>query len=218
TTQILADGNRIRQVSRGKVYRDSEGRVRTEQAISGLGALAPKANLLQVVFIHDPVASVNYALNPADRTATKSAWTARGRAGTASPERPRDGRGRGPGGPEAAGRWRFQPPAGQSVKTEDLGRQTIEGVPAEGSRTTMTIPAGQIGNEQPIQIVTERWFSPDLNTVVLFKHSDPRTGETLYRLAGINRAEPAAAMFQPPADYSVKDGPAPEMPLARPRR
>jgi hypothetical protein len=86
-----------------------------------------------------------------------------------------------------------------------LGRQTIEGVPADGTRTTMTIAAGQMGNEQPIQIVTERWYSPDLQMEVLSKRTDPRMGETVTRLANISRAEPPSSLFDLPADYKVSD-------------
>ena len=89
---------------------------------------------------------------------------------------------------------------------ESLGRQTIEGVEAEGTRTTVTIPAGAIGNERPIQIVSERWYSPDLQLVVMTRHSDPRFGETTYRLTNINRAEPDRTLFEVPAGYTVKEG------------
>jgi hypothetical protein len=61
-------------------------------------------------------------------------------------------------------------------------------VVAEGTRTTMTIPAGAIGNEQPIQVVTERRYSPELRTVVLSKRSDPLSGKTTTRLANLSRA------------------------------
>ena len=92
-----------------------------------------------------------------------------------------------------------------NVKTETLARQTIEGVPADGTRTTFTIPAGEMGNELPIQVVTERWYSPDLQTFVLTKHSDPRTGDTVTRLTNINRSEPSHTLFEVPADYKVTE-------------
>ncbi len=89
---------------------------------------------------------------------------------------------------------------------ESLGKQTIEGVEAEGTRTTVTIPAGTIGNERPILIVSERWYSPELQTVVMTRRSDPRSGETTYRLTNINRAEPAHALFEVPPGYTLKEG------------
>ena len=96
--------------------------------------------------------------------------------------------------------------AGESTK-EDLGQQSIEGVAANGTRTTTVIPAGAIGNEQPITIVSEQWFSPDLEMLVLTRHSDPRVGETTYRLTNINRSEPAASLFEIPAEFKVEQDP-----------
>lgn len=88
---------------------------------------------------------------------------------------------------------------------EDLGEQTIEGVLATGTRTTTTIPAGAIGNEQPIVVVSEQWFSSELEVQVLTKHTDPRVGETTYRLTNISRSEPDKALFAVPADYTVAE-------------
>jgi hypothetical protein len=99
-------------------------------------------------------------------------------------------------------------------KEESLGKQTIEGIEAEGVRTTITIPAGEIGNEGPIEIISERWYSPELQTVVMTRHSDPRFGETVYRLTNISRTEPNASLFQVPADYKITDAP----PLPAPMR
>ena len=93
----------------------------------------------------------------------------------------------------------------KNVKTESLGKQTIEGVSADGTRSIRTIPAGEIGNEQPINIVSESWYSAELQTVVMSRHSDPRFGESSYRLTNINRTEPAASLFQVPSDYTVKE-------------
>ena len=91
----------------------------------------------------------------------------------------------------------------KNTKKESLGKQTIEGVEAEGTRITTTIPAGEIGNELPIEIVSESWFSSELHTVVLTRHSDPRFGESTYRLTNINRSEPARSLFEVPSDYTV---------------
>jgi hypothetical protein len=90
---------------------------------------------------------------------------------------------------------------------EQLGKQMIEGVEAEGTRTTVTIAAGEIGNERPIEIVSERWYSPELQLVVMTRNSDPRTGETTYKLTNINRSEPAKSLFEVPSDYTIKEAP-----------
>lgn len=96
---------------------------------------------------------------------------------------------------------RVNPP---NTKTESLGKQMIEGVEAEGTRTTTTIPAGKIGNERDIEITSERWYSTELQTVVMSKQDDPRTGVNLYRLTNITRDEPARTLFEVPADYTIK--------------
>lgn len=93
----------------------------------------------------------------------------------------------------------------ENVKKEDLGTQAIEGVSATGTRITLTIPADQIGNERPIEVVDERWFSPELQMFVMTRHSDPRSGETIYRLTNINRSEPDRSLFEVPGDYQIKE-------------
>lgn len=92
------------------------------------------------------------------------------------------------------------------TKKESLGKQNIEGVDCEGTRNVTTIPAGEMGNELPINITTETWYSPELQVTVLRKFNDPRYGEDIYRLANINRVEPAKELFEVPSDYTVKEG------------
>jgi len=114
-----------------------------------------------------------------------------------------------PGMPGGFGVMKKDP---KNTKTESLGKQMVEGVECEGTRTVTTIPAGEIGNELPIEIVFERWYSPELQTVIMTKHSDPQTGENTYRLTNINRSEPPHSLFEVPADYTIQDaGPSPEM-------
>jgi len=203
SSHTLADGNRLHQAISAKVFRDSEGRTRREQQTVNLNGLAPDANM-QMVFINDPVGGVSYSLNVRQRTGTRSPRNA-------------DGRLPGPHGPEGR-QGRIDASA---AKTEALGRQTIESVPAEGHRVTYTIPAGEIGNELPIHVVSETWYSPDLQTTVLSKHSDPRTGDVVTRLTNISRAEPAHALFEAPADYKLTEStsgmPRPRGPAPQPR-
>lgn len=94
----------------------------------------------------------------------------------------------------------------KNIRTEKLGKQTIEGVEAEGTRTVETIPAGQVGNEKPIEIVNERWYSNELQLVILTRHSDPRFGENVYRVINLSRSEPDAGLFIAPTDYKVTEG------------
>ena len=216
TTQTLADGNRIRQSAKAKLYRDADGRERNEQSLGGLGILLPNASLPTVIYINDPVAGVDYALNSRDKTASRFSRDRGPSRGPQPGESPKTGQDAShanapDGGRPGGGRWgrggRSGPPMRDAVKTESLGRQTMEGVQADGTRTTQTIPAGSdMGNELPIQIVSETWYSPDLQMVVYSRHVDPRAGETVYRLTNISRSDPPQTLFQPPPEYRVVSG------------
>ena len=109
-------------------------------------------------------------------------------------------------------------PAGPGTTTA-LGNRSFDGVPAQGTRTTWTIAAGRVGNKLPIEIASERWYSPELNVVVLSRHADPRSGERIYRLENIVRGEPNAELFRVPADFALKTpaNPNPPEPIARQR-
>lgn len=180
STQTLGDGTHITRKSTASIYRDGEGRTRREQTMEALGPFAVSGDAPRIISINDPVSGTSYILDPRNKTARKMF----GRGGPPPHHEP--------------------PPASQS-KTESLGKQTIEGVEAEGTRSTVTIAAGQIGNDRPIEIVSERWYSAELQTVVLSKHKDPRMGETVYRLTNINRSEPARSLFEVPSDYKVEE-------------
>jgi TonB family protein len=93
-----------------------------------------------------------------------------------------------------------------NTKTETLGKQTIEGIECEGKRSVSTIPAGEIGNERTIEMIRESWYSPELQMTILTKQTDPRFGESTYRVTNINRSEPEASLFQVPNDYTIREG------------
>jgi hypothetical protein len=204
TVQVLSDGNRITHKNSALLYRDSEGRSRRDQTLGGVGPWGPASEPFQRVFIFDPVAGTHYVLNPQEHTAHKmpvpQAATGRETASLSKgPGAPRPGRFlRGFGGAAS-------PFDGENAQKESLGKQTMEGVQVEGTRSTVTIEAGKMGNELPIQIVSERWYSPELQVVVMSKHTDPRIGETTYRLSNINRSEPAHSLFEVPADYKLDE-------------
>ena len=222
-TQTLADGNRIVNSTTAAVYRDGEGRERREQTLPNIGPFAAQGVPPTTIFISDPVAGVNYSLNPSDKTAMKLPLPQIGM----SPPMP-------PGAQTnimvqrigiagaTAGVAMLPPPLSSSPvmiyrssagaaanppTAEQLGTKVVEGVQAEGTRTTFTIPAGQIGNDKPIQVVDEVWRSPELQVIIHSEHSDPRMGSTIYSLQNISRSDPSPTLFQVPADYTVKDAP-----------
>ena len=224
STQTLSDGNRIVNKSSAAVYRDSEGRTRREQTLKAIGPLAKGGEPRQTIFINDPVAGVNYHLDPQEHVAYKMApmnFKFERRVPPPPPEGaagvPRDHEEftiqiqpdvlMQKKGTEAGVSVGWIGPKNRNAQTESLGKQNIEGVEAEGTRTTVTIAAGEIGNERPIEIVSERWYSDELQTVVMSRHTDPRFGENTYRLTNISRTEPARSLFEVPGDYTVKEAP-----------
>lgn len=220
TTQVLADGNRIINRMESQVARDSQGRTRRQETMSNIGPLA--TNAPKMAFINDPVAKVNYILDLNDKTADVVKLPPLGQgsgamAMVAAPVVARTAAGAGAetvtvqkrvllgaAGPGVEQRVWVNNDDAREVKTESLGTQTIEGVPAAGTRTTRTIPAGEIGNERPLEITSEVWTSPDLQTVVLSKRNDPRIGETVYKLTNIQRAEPDPSLFQVPSGFTTR--------------
>jgi len=90
---------------------------------------------------------------------------------------------------------------------KDLGSRQIEGGKAQGKVRSYEIPAGEIGNRNPIVVTSENWYSPELQVTLLAKRNDPRTGERTWRLANIKRDEPAASLFTMPTDFTLKDAP-----------
>jgi hypothetical protein len=234
--QTLADGNHIKESSTGTVARDSAGRTRQDTMLPAIGNLTA-ADAPHLVFIHDPVAQKSYTLNLTDKTAHEMpplpppppggvgpggqdmlfVQAADGPVVAGQLPVPQAGGVAVAAGPLSAlpdramnGREIMRKGEKAQVSTEDLGSQTMEGVFVTGVRTTRTIPAGQIGNEKPISIVTEVWTSPDLKTIVYSKRSDPRTGEQIFQLTNISRNEPDASLFAVPSDFKLLEGPGPK--------
>jgi hypothetical protein len=196
TTQTLADGTKIQRSTTSTLYRDSQGRFRREVTLSGFGPLQASGKPHTMITIGDPVASAHYVLDPEQKVAHKMTPH---KGGASSDEKAQAFQQR------MQQRMAKQEASG-AVKNESLGSQVINGVNAEGTRITHTIPAGQIGNDKPIQIVFERWYSPDLQIVMKSTRTDPRFGTTTYMLTNVQRSEPAAALFTVPSDYTVKEG------------
>jgi len=196
TTQTLQDGSVIHRTSQISMYRDSQGRSRHEATFSGFGPLTPGGTPKTMVMISDPIAGVHIMLDNDNKVAHKSAFHQHN-AGTSDAT----------SSFEAKMQQREQQDiAAGLLKKESLGTQTINGVLAEGTRTTRTIPAGQIGNEKPLQVVSERWYSPDLQIVVKSTRTDPRFGTTTYTVTNIQRTEPVSTLFAVPSDFTVQTG------------
>lgn len=180
--------------------RDGQGRTRREQTLDHIGSLADDAPKL--IFISDPVSGKGYTVNTEDKTVTVqkrldleallNSATARGEERGPSAAQSDGGR------EEKQGQSRHNR---TQLQREDLGEKIIEGFNAKGERLLGQLPAGSVGNERPLELSLESWYSPDLYTFLYRKRIDPRFGEILYRLTNIRREEPAPALFRIPRGY-----------------
>jgi hypothetical protein len=222
SVQVLADGNRIVRRSASRVYRDGKGRTRREE-------LGPDGQVLTIA-ISDPASGTSFlfdpAVNIARRTGVATFISEAGFFGGTTPKKEitltisPDAKAHAElkaaqeaelkAMQQAAAAAHAELKAAQEAELkamqhkEDLGEQVMEGVTAKGIRTTTVIPAGATGNEQPITVTSEEWFSTDLKVLVMTKHADPRSGETTYRLTDISRGEPDASLFDLPAGVTIK--------------
>jgi hypothetical protein len=233
-TQTLADGNRIARKTVTRVFRDSEGRTRREQTTITAAGESVSISIVDPVartsFVLDPANRVALVSRPVLAAPIDWARGGRGAGGAVTAVPRREPRAPTPQAETEARRREAETAArvdlsetsreaatqlkiavertasgGGNSTTENLGQQMMEGVMAEGTRTTTVVPAGAVGNAQPITIVSEQWFSPDLQLLVMTRHSDPRSGESTYRLTNIVRGEPDRSLFEVPADYTIKE-------------
>jgi len=165
--QTLADGTHITQPSQRVMhYRDSQGRTRTERTIARPPGVARAGSAaLVIIEISDPVSGVGYTLDPRSHVAQPRQFIVLPAPPPSANARPT---------PAVIPGQRERP----QISQESLGTQTIEGIAAQGERSTIIYPTGYFGNDRPITRVAETWISPDLRRVVLSKTSDPRTGES----------------------------------------
>ncbi len=183
--ETLANGNKIQNSRQEKIYRDADGRTRTESTMT-----LPSGETRTQVTIFDPVAGFVARLNPQDSVAMKMTLP------------PMNGT---PKTPPA-------PPSGANAPTltkSDLGSKTIEGLAATGTMETRTIPAGAMGNTDAITTTRETWISTALKVPVAMTEADPRRGTTTMQLTNISQTAPDPTLFQIPSTYTVKEGAGP---------
>jgi hypothetical protein len=219
TEQTLADGNRIVHRQTVHLYRDSKGRTRREETLAAIGPWAASGAPPTMITIQDPVSGARYFLDPQLKVANKMPAVPAGKdvlvdqefrggpAGASLSSAPVE-RGFFSSGGERNVVFGIHAESGGQVihaeeKSEALGKESIAGISADGTRATTTIPANAMGNERPIDIVRERWYAPDLQIVLRSRQTDPRFGETTYEVTRIDRGEPSPSLFEVPADYKL---------------
>lgn len=197
TVQTLADGSRVTTPGESqKIYRDSQGRMRIE-SYPPTNVFNENPSIPHSIIIRDPVAGVTYTLDVKSHLVEVRRENFNFGSQDGSTPRPRPT-------PQPPVRVNPSAPPPIMMTTERLGTQVIEGVLAVGVRNSETIPIGARGNDEPLQITMERWFSTELDDNVLTKNSDPRTGDRTNRLTNIDRSEPDPVLFEVPGDYTLQ--------------
>lgn len=189
TVSTTPDGGKVVRQNSVRVWRDSDGRTRSEYELTSIGGPTPVEINSRLTVIDDPAARERYMLQPDGRVVTLPIAPCRAANEpdlTVGPPRP------------AGLPLKVSPP----VK---LGERQVGGETVTGSRVEATIPAGAMGNEQPVKMSAEQWYGKDLQVVVEATYRDPRTGETRYKLREIQRDEPDASLFRPEREPRQRD-------------
>jgi hypothetical protein len=190
--QKLDNGTTITHTEVIKEARDSQGRTYMERVPETTGAGASTRTFTRVF---DPVNHVSISWSSNSKQATVFHLPDANQSGRSALAQESG---------VAGGPMRFRGDSG-TANVENLSTKTINGVTAEGTRTTRVIPAGAHGNDQPLTVTHESWISSDLKIMVMRVDTDPRFGTTTMELTNISRDEPAATLFQAPAGYAVNE-------------
>jgi len=197
--QKLANGTTITQETISKEARDSSWRSYRENKPEYSGGIEAPHPADTFYFVFDPVSRTSLNWNSRSKEATLVHMAEPGQARTAHlpqvtlPDR------------AAAGSAPMVRPDQPKQQTEQLGTKNINGLEARGMRTTRIIPVGQMGNDQPLVITHEHWFSQELGIIVLQIDDDPRTGTRTEEVTDVEQGEPDPALFQAPEGYTVKE-------------
>jgi hypothetical protein len=179
SVQTLANGTQIQRQETAELARDGQGRVYSQITTTQPSSSGNKT--FSSITIYDPVAGYIYRLNPQKMTGVQSPIRQRTSPPTTT-----------------------TPPSNSSqVQTTSLGTQMVNGVSATGTQVTRTIPAGTVGNTQPIQTVRVTWVSTALQIPVEITRTDPRTGNSSMNLTNIVQSEPNSSLFTVPSGYTV---------------
>lgn len=194
TTRIyhkLIDGNEISREEHETIARDDDGRFYDESKLTSSGG-KPLPNAGTFHLVADPVAHTTINWSTFSQVATSSHIGPTAHLTVTPLQAQRD---------ETA----FIPKNSSIITTQDLGKKTIAGLPATGTRTTTAIHAGAIGNTRDIVITHEVWISTDLQITISESDDSPVSGTRTAEITSITRTAPPPTLFQLPPDYTIKE-------------
>ena len=183
-TKTLEDGSTVARQNHRVVVRDGAGRIYQERR-----TLVPKDGQaepqLMRIEISDPAQHIKYFCQPDQHVCMLRDYT----------------------GPPAD----VSEPVGSTgegnmvLTREELGKSDVSGVEVTGTRETRVMGTGVMGNDRPISITKEFWYSSQLGLNMQVKRSDPRVGIQTFTITEVSLAEPDAKYFQIPAGFKVVD-------------
>ena len=195
----FVDGNVIHGLIVTHAYRDSAGRVRSETSMPLCNVIGPDGQFqpLITISVDDPatrtsmswqvndtgekVARVYHEPDPKTAVATAPPLTDQQRQRIAQ----------------------LQEHSRKYTRNEKLGSKMIGGVMTDGSRQITTIPAGEQGNDRPIETTDEYWTTRDSTMMMLHIFDDPRAGHTVIEVTELIQGEPDPSLFAPPPGYKL---------------
>jgi len=189
--KLLYDGGTITFVNKRRIARDATGRIYQER-----WALVPKndervKSMMTVIQIADPNKHTLYNCWYVDKPNTCVLLEYGG--STEKVYKPAS---------PPTGEW---PGGGGSSVHEDLGKQFIQGVETEGTHDRMTYNPGSFGNDRPVNVENEFWWSPALGLNLLSIKKDPRIGKQTFTVTSLTLGEPDPSLFALPAGFTVVD-------------
>jgi hypothetical protein len=179
----LEDGSVVATHQDAKLARDSQGRIYREN-VTRFPANSDQKSKVKEIIIFDPVVHTRTECAMAASHCNVSDY----RAPSPAPQ------------PVAA-----LDNGKRSLSRENLGTDTIDGLNVVGTRETLTIKAGVDGNNQPLSITQEYWYSPELEVNLSVTRKDPRTGTLVIHVVDRSRSEPDPSLFQVPENFVVED-------------
>jgi|SRR5277367_23038 len=184
TVSQLQDGTQITHKTYNLDARDSAGRTHNETR-NWINAEGEEPRLARIA-LYDPATKTRTDLFPLTNVARQWVVRATLQAATA-------------------------PGAGKPETTrEEIGTDTMEGLAVKGVRVTQIYATGTLGNDRPLTVVTENWYSAELRINLLTKRTDPRHGVQTVRVTELKRDEPDAVLFAIGNEYKIvnEEGPA----------
>jgi len=184
-TRLLPDGTKVEQKYYTQAARDTEGHEYRE-ARDMVPASSDREPALIRTTVYDPKTSLVRNCFPAQQICRQMQFDA-----TSHPVDE-------PVGPSSDGK--------SVLARESLGKKQMLGLEVEGTRETVTFKAGAFGNDKPVVVTKEIWYSPRLQFNVAVTRDDPRNGMQKFEVSDLKLGDPEASWFTLPDGYRLVSG------------